>query len=97
MRRASKQIEQLWRQRIEGARSFPGSIADYCKREGIESSSFYSWRRRFRAEAKPLALQPFVSAVVQAHPIQACPDARPPLPDPKWVGEVLSALLRGLV
>jgi hypothetical protein len=48
-------VASLWRERVECQRRSGVSVAEYCRREGFSTGSFYAWRRRLgtrRAEAE---------------------------------------------
>ena len=42
-----------WRQIIDGQQSSGLTVAAYCLDRGITQGSFYTWKRRLRAPAKP--------------------------------------------
>lgn len=94
MRKTQQRAAQLWQGRIEAAKAFPGSAAEFCRQEGIDSSSFYFWRRKLAAESNTAS--PFVPAVIAAQPVQASTQEESRLPDPKWIGEMLASMIRGL-
>lgn len=83
---------QIWRERVEAAKSFRGSALSSCRAHNINANSFYNWRRRFAGEAeKPRSS--FVPVVVHAER----PAIMPPgagLPEARWVAEVLSHFVR---
>lgn len=96
MRKAQPRKLEIWQSRIRAAESFPGGVEAYCRHVGIQSSSFYSWRRRL---ASPSSKSPsaFVPAAIKATRVESVEwQATSPMPDAKWVGEMLSTLLRGL-
>lgn len=53
----------VWRQRLERFAGWTGTVAEFCRREGVAQPTFYQWRKRLRrtgeaatgAEAKGLA------------------------------------------
>ena len=93
MRRTRQETARVWRERIEAAKSYQGTAADYCRSAGINSTSFYLWRIKLRRESAAA----FVPAVVAYETVEARGrDVSGDLPDPKWLGEVLSSMLRSL-
>jgi len=45
---ADPKLASLWRERFEHQRRSWVSVAEYCRREGISTGSFYAWKRRLR-------------------------------------------------
>jgi hypothetical protein len=45
---ADPKVASLWRERVECQRRSGVSVAEYCRREGFSTGSFYAWRRRLR-------------------------------------------------
>jgi hypothetical protein len=43
---ADPKVASLWRKRVERQRRSGVSVAEYCRREGFSTGSFYTWRRR---------------------------------------------------
>ena len=35
-----------WRQRLERFGGWPGTVAEFCRREGVTPATFYQWRKR---------------------------------------------------
>jgi len=86
--------QEVWATRIEAAEAFDGTVAAYCRSNGINALSFYKWRRRLREESKSVS-SAFVPAVVQRGPPPVAQVARRhELPDAKWVAEVLTHFVR---
>ena len=54
-RRARRSCAQ-WQGLIERAAGSPLSIAAFCRREGVSTASFYSWRRRWGAATPGAAM-----------------------------------------
>jgi len=73
-------LEHTWRLRLRRQATSGLSIADFCRREGVSTASFYAWRRRLIAPspADPLEQPLFV-------PIRLDP-ASPPDDIPPAVG-----------
>lgn len=80
--------EKIWREHIERAGRFPGSIEAYCRSQGIEASSFYNWKRKLKSQ---LSFLPVVIAEGARVEKQASS-----LPEARWVSEVMVHLIRGL-
>lgn len=83
MTKSKFERSKIWRKRVEAAESSPGGIGAYCKQEGIDPSSLYSWRRKFASERVP--------AMVTSEVLSMDSEPRSCLPDAKWVGEMLSS------
>ncbi len=64
----------FWRDLIERQERSGGSVADFCRREGVSTPSFYNWRRRLREPDRRTGnggrrrRTAFVPVRVQAHP-----------------------------
>ena len=40
------ELREQWRLRIEDQRQSGLTVAEFCRREGVSSATFYSWRRK---------------------------------------------------
>ena len=40
----------VWRQRLERFAGWPGTVAEFCRREGVTQGTFYLWRKRLPQE-----------------------------------------------
>jgi len=38
----------VWRQRLERFAGWSGTVAEFCRREGVAQPTFYQWRKRLR-------------------------------------------------
>ena len=38
--------QEVWRRRLERFSSWSGTVAEFCRREGVTQASFYLWRKR---------------------------------------------------
>jgi transposase len=54
-RRPDPATRQLWQQRLDRFRKSGLTVPVFCKREGISTASFYTWRRRLYADSTPPA------------------------------------------
>ena len=86
--------QEVWAARIAAAEAFDGTVAAYCRSNGINALSFYKWRRRLREESNSVN-SAFVPAVVHHESAPAAQVARRhELPNAKWVAEVLTHFVR---
>ena len=53
MNKSQRPGPEEWRQLIDEQRSSGLTVAAYCLERGITQGSFYTWKRRLRAPAKP--------------------------------------------
>lgn len=96
----SKQVrvenERLWRTRVAQASHYEGGKGAYCRLHGISRGALRYWEKKIgaqssgrssRAQALPL-VRPFVEVEVGSVM------ARPALPDPRWVAELIIHLSR---
>ena len=47
-RKQSSGIEAVWRERLARFDRGDGTVAEFCRREGVSNPSFYQWRKRLR-------------------------------------------------
>jgi hypothetical protein len=57
----------VWRQRLERFSSWSGTVAEFCRREGVTQGTFYLWRKRLPREA---ALSRAVGSVPVPEPMR---------------------------
>jgi hypothetical protein len=89
-----KAIQEVWAARIASAEAFDGTVAAYCRSNGINALSFYKWRRRL-CEGSKSVRSAFVPAVIHREPATLAQVARRhDLPDAKWIAEVLTHFVR---
>lgn len=92
---------EYWRNHIEQSKQHPDSIQAYCEANNIATSVYYKWRQRV------LNLRPskviskkvksaFVPVVVSSSETQSYQRTKS-LPDSKWVAEVITSVIRGLL
>lgn len=43
----------MWRQRLERFAGWTGTVAEFCRREGVAQPTFYQWRKRLRLAGEP--------------------------------------------
>jgi len=43
----------MWRQRLERFAVWTGTVAEFCRREGVAQPTFYQWRKRLRLAGEP--------------------------------------------
>ncbi len=99
MNRAQSGKLKIWEKHIEEAALFSGGVQRYCKSQGLNLSTYYHWRGKLaspKARSTKKQQSSFLPVVVKApefDPTQLMPTR---LPDPKWVAEVMTHLIRGL-
>lgn len=80
---ASVDPAQRWRLIHERQRQSGLSIAAFCRRHGIGESSFFTWKRRFAADAQAagrpafLPIRPAASPASDADPLAGGQEGRP--------------------
>ena len=87
----------FWKSHIEKASQHSGGIRSYCKEVGISKDTLYFWRVKLsghRRRARRPSSNPFLPAVIQA-PVGEVPVTRRALPEPEWLAQFLSAMIRG--
>ncbi len=43
-------LHEVWRRRLERFSSWSGTVAEFCRREGVTQGTFYLWRKRLPPE-----------------------------------------------
>ena len=43
----------VWRQRLERFAGWTGTVAEFCRREGVAQPTFYQWRKRLQLAGEP--------------------------------------------
>ena len=43
----------VWRQRLERFAGWTGTVAEFCRREGVAQPTFYQWRKRLGPAGEP--------------------------------------------
>ena len=52
------ELRQWWRELIDSFDSDRATVAEFCRRQGVSSASFYAWRRKFADVAAGESQQP---------------------------------------
>jgi transposase-like protein len=39
---------EQWRKRLQPRESSDGTVAEFCRREGVSQAAFYQWRKKLR-------------------------------------------------
>ena len=87
----NRKKEEFWREHIEKASLFKGSFKEYCRQQGISSSTMSYWRDKFRrnnpSDSTPRLTGQFIPVAVTTPPLQNHHHVE--LPNPKWVAEFI--------
>lgn len=97
---------EYWRNHLEQSKKYPEGINSYCKVNNLATSVYYKWRQRI-LNLKPSKIiskkvkSPFIPVVIksteakiQSHPQQ---QKSQQLPDSRWVAEIITNVIRGLL
>ena len=89
--------EAAWRAHISGAQEFPGSNAEYCRRNGLDHLVFRAQKKKFGA-TKSRILEPKAFVKIESLASTASPEPlararKSNLPDPRWTAEFIAALM----
>lgn len=87
---------QFWQGHFAAVETFQGSVKAYCKSQGLQLSTFYSWRKKLFCRSKPEKCSSFLPVIVRPPLTVKKEDRISALPDAQWVAEVMVHLLRGL-
>ena len=97
--------EDVWRDRVGRASRRSGSIAAFCKAEGISSQALSYWQQKLRHVARRRAVvptpratartaSPFVGVEIMESEGSKVPSGSR-LPEAKWIAELILHLTRG--
>ena len=107
MKLSQEESVEFWRSHILKAKSQSISTVKYCKANNLLESSFYYWRDKIfsnkNSKIKKLEKKensPFLPVVVAATELKMqtypLPELRQ-LPDSRWVAEIITNVIRGLL
>ncbi len=83
--------QEYWREQIARGNRHPGGVASYCRAHAIKPAAFYYWKKRLRRRAivkRASADQSFIPVEILR------PEAKPSLPDARWLSELIVNLMR---
>ena len=95
MNKVPTERAKFWQQHVEAAKSFSGSVQQYCDEHDLDPSSLYQWRKRFSGTNQNPSKSEFLPVVV-SRPEQSERPSQAILPNAQWVAEVMLHLIRGL-
>lgn len=87
-----KQSKEFWLKHIEAFNHFPGSLAAYCRQNGLVVSRF-NYHRSQQLKNKFSEVKP-VERNSSQEPRKEAPSYPPRLPDPKWIASLIRELCR---
>jgi transposase-like protein len=73
---------EYWREQVRLAEAFDGTAAAFCRRNNLNPTAFYFWRKRLKDRA--VVQSPFVA-------VEVMPERRR-LPEAKWLAEFIQHL-----
>ncbi len=95
---------EYWRNHLEQSKIYPEGIQAYCKANKLAISNYYKWRQRL-LDLRPPKIKlkklksPFLPVTVSCateFEIQSYPQTKK-LPDSRWVAEIITNVIRGLI
>ena len=57
-RKVNLELHEEWRQRIERQRQSGLTVAEFSRREGVSSATFYVWKRKLRDKSRSRSKRP---------------------------------------
>ena len=60
---------EVWRKRLERFTGWPGTAAEFCRREGVTQASFHVWRKRLTGCLGPRAITCRIAARRPSSPV----------------------------
>lgn len=94
---------KYWRNHLEQSKKYPEGIQAYCKANTLATSNYYKWRQRLLnlPPAKIILRKPkspFLPVTVASNEIEIQnPTQTKKLPDSRWVSEIITNVIRGLL
>lgn len=78
---------EYWREQVRLSEAFDGTAAEFCRQNNVNPASFYIWRKKLKNSGcrGVIVKSPFVA-------VEVIPNPRRPLPDAKWVAELIHHL-----
>ena len=92
MKTIDESKRQLWRSHVDGAAKYSGSVEEYCRSRQLTPQSFHYWKTKFAKESR--TMMP-LSSFIPVEVTRSSPSAAPPLPDPRWLAELIHHLQVG--
>ena len=91
MQETTESKRQMWISHIEAAKNYSGNMESFCRSKQISKPAFYYWKAKLAKRSRPAVLSSFVPIeVTRSHP-----SAVGPLPDPRWLAELIHHLQAG--
>lgn len=92
--RTTQEKQRRWESHAMAAEKFSGSHEAYCRAEGISAPALRYWRNKARRKPRPIKSLPTKAFV----PVEVTYDgpAKPNLPDPRWLAQLILALNGGI-
>ncbi len=96
-------LEESWRAHVVQARSFSGTDAEYCRRNGLDPGIFRTYKKKYTIP-KQSGAKAFVKVTTTEDPAppREAASRRPErtsesrLPDARWTAEFIAALMSAL-
>lgn len=106
--RTSNQVKiEYWRNHLEQSKQYPEGIQAYCEANRLTPSAYYKWRRKILDlyPSKTISKKvksPFLPVVVTSNEFNGQSHPSPQqlarqLPDSRWVAEIITNVIRGLL
>ena len=92
MQTINESKRHLWRNHIDGAKKYHGSVEEYCRSKQLTPQSFYYWKAKLAKELR--AMMP-LSSFIPVEVTRGIQSAALPLPDPRWLAELIHHLQVG--
>jgi len=87
--------ESYWQEHLTAYQGFHGTIAAYCRKNGLSIEAFYYWKRKL-GTARPCIQNAKIERPFIPVDIIDSRSKSPRLPDPKWLAEFVLRLMDGV-
>ena len=104
MKKINQVKVEYWRKHLEQSKKYPEGIQAYCKANKLTTSNYYKWRqsllnlppakinlKKNKSPFLPITVSPATGFEILTYP------QTKNLPDSRWVAEIITNVIRGLM
>ena len=104
MKKLNQDKIEYWRNHLEQSKIFPEAIQAYCKANKLATSNYYKWRQsllnlppaKINLKKPKSLFLPITVIPATEFELQTYPQTKK-LPDSRWVAEIITNVIRGLM
>lgn len=104
MKKLNQEKIAYWCNHLEQSKGYPEGIQAYCKANKLATSNYYKWRqnllnlppskinfKKSKSPFLPITVTPATEFEIQSYP------QTKKLPDSRWVADIITNVIRGLM